>query len=154
MKRKAITLAIFGALILLAQQPTNQSQIGGSTVVNGVCGQAPWTFYAVNVSSETQVAAGSSGKIVNVCRLSFPPQANAVNISFTESATSGNACGTSPTALYGSGTTTTAFNIAANGGFIDPPNTFGQPLFATASGDALCIDTSAQISGGIWYVQQ
>lgn len=123
-------------------------------VSGGICNQVQQTFYAVNVSAETQIAAGSAGKVFYVCRLSFPPQANAVNVSFNESATSGNACATSPTALYGSGTSTTAFNIVANGGWIDPPNPSGQPLFQTAAGDAFCINPSAQITGGIWGVQQ
>src|ERR1700685_3337662 len=104
--------------------PTNAMMVGVSDGTNlrvpyiDPCGSAAWTYYPVNVSSNTQIIAGSSGKNVYVCEVLFPPQAGAVNVNIVESATSNNACATSPTGMLGGATAALGANIVANGGWV------------------------------------
>jgi hypothetical protein len=117
------------------------------------CGWSAWTYYVVNVSSNTQIVAGASSKKVYVCEILFPPQAGITNVNLVESATSGNACATSPTGMLGGATAALGANITANGGWV----VNGQPgralaVTATAA-DAMCIFASASVNGVIAYVQ-
>ena len=118
------------------------------------CMQTAWTRYVVNITSNTQMVAGSSSKKVYICDVFFPPQPNAVNMNIVESATSNNACATSPTGMIGgTGTTTTSSNIVVSGGMI---HAFGGQAFAVTAtaADAVCILASAQLIGVVSYVQQ
>lgn len=138
--------------------PTNALQIG---ITDGTstrvpfadpCGYKAWTYYPVNVSSNTQIVAGSGSTKVYVCKAAFPPQAAAVNFNIVESATSGNACATSPTGMLGGATAALGANVVINGGYILPAD--GRAWAVTATGgDAMCIFTSAAVSGVIAYVQ-
>ena len=158
MRRAAPTLTFLAALLILsigwnirAQAPfTLASDPCGTSSAGGA---ATWTYYVVNVSANTQIIAGSSGKNVYVCQAAFPPQANAVNVNIVESATSGNACATSPTGMLGGATAALGANITVNGGYILPST--GRAWAHTAtSGDAMCIFASASVNGVIAYVQQ
>lgn len=154
--RKSVILAAAATVLLLLLPVTAQIPVSVSPDpcgVNSSGGLATWTYYVVNVSSNTQIIAGSSGKNVYVCQAAFPPQAAAVNINLVESATSGNACATSPTGMLGGATAALGANIVINGGFILPST--GRAWAKTAtSGDAMCILVSASVNGVIAYVQQ
>lgn len=139
--------------------PANAVQIGAWDGTNtrvpfvDPCGYATLSKYVVNISANTQMIAGSSGKNVYICKAQFPPQAAAVNINFVESATSGNACATSPSGMMGGTTAATGANVAANGGWVLPRD--GSSWMTTGtSGDAVCIFVSAATVGTVWYVQQ
>ena len=138
--------------------PTNAVQIGGTDGTNtrveymDPCKFSAWTYYPINVSSNTQVVAGSSGKNVYVCKMFLPPVAAAANVNLVESATSNNACATSPTGMLGGATAALGAQVAINGGFVLPAD--GRAWAKTAtSGDAMCIFASAQVTGVLAYVQ-
>jgi hypothetical protein len=138
--------------------PANAVQVGGSDGTNtrveymDPCDFNAWTYYVVNVSSNTQIIAGSATKNVWICKEFIQPVAAAANVELVESATSGNACATSPTGMMGGATAATGGTIAANGGFVLPADKRAWAKTAT-SGDAVCIFVSAATTGVIAYVQ-
>lgn len=197
-RSRRIALLILTGCVLLAQQPVNNTQVGGtsvSTAAAGVqkvgivgnagatvdqapgsaiptnavqmgvtdgtntrvpymdpCGFSAWTYFVVNVSANTQIIAGSASKNVYVCEIMFPPQAATVNVNLVESATSGNACATSPTGMLGGATAALGANITPNGGYIAIGQTRAIAKTATTA-DAMCIFASAAVNGVIGYVQ-
>jgi hypothetical protein len=138
--------------------PTNALQMGMSDGTNtrvpflDPCGFQAWTYFPINVAANTQVVAGSSGKNVYVCKMFLAPVAAAANVNIVESATSGNACATSPTGMLGGATAALGAQLAVNGGFVLPADQRGWAKTAT-SGDAICIFASAQVTGVLAYVQ-
>lgn len=139
--------------------PANAVQIGGTDGTNtrvpylDPCAWNAWTYYVVNVSANTQIVAGSASKNVYICKEYIQPVAGAANVELVESATSGNACATSPTGMMGGATAATGATLATNGGFVLPADQRAWAKTAT-SGDAACIFTSAAVTGVIAYVQQ
>jgi hypothetical protein len=117
------------------------------------CNASVWKPYVVNVAVNTQIIAGAANTNVFVCGVTFPNQAVAVNVNIVESATSGNACATSPTGMLGGATAALGANIAINQGWTAGYNGHAVARTATA-GDAICIFASASAHGIIWYVQQ
>lgn len=138
---------------------TSTSPSGGVASVQVMAGGDPcasssaWVYYPINVSSNTQIVAGSSGKNVYVCKMFIQPVAAAANVELVESATSGNACATSPTGLMGGNTAATGGQVAINGGFVLPADQRAWAKTAT-TGDAMCIFVSAATTGVLAYVQQ
>lgn len=138
--------------------PANAIQVGATDGTDtrveymDPCKFNAWTYYVVTVSSNTQVVAGSSGKNVYICKEFIQPVAAAANVEVVESATSGNACATSPTGMMGGATAATGATIATNGGFVLPADGRAWAKTATA-GDAVCIFVSAAATGVIAYVQ-
>lgn len=138
--------------------PANAVQVGGTDGANtrvryfDPCAFSAWTYYPINLSANTQVVAGSSGKNVYVCKLFLAPAAAAANVNVVESATSGNACATSPAGMMGGATAALGAELTANGGFVLPADTRAWMKTAT-SGDAMCIFASAQVTGVLAYVQ-
>ena len=119
------------------------------------CSMATAKSYApISVTANTQLVAGSSSKKVYICSINLIAAA-ATNVAIVESATSGNACATSPTGIFGGSTAATGWNFAANGGIALGSGSGTVGVTATAA-DAVCILVSAanQVSGGIAYVQQ
>ena len=134
--------------LMVSIRPVNFNQFGTSDP----CQNAVQTPFALNVSSTTQIVAGTAGQNVYVCRVVLPPQAVATNFNLIESATSGNACATSPTGMLGGSTAALGANIVINGGWI-----YNGPLSLTrtaTAGDAVCAAVSASTNGVIWYVKQ
>ena len=90
--------------------PANAIQVGGTDGTNtrveymDPCKFNAWTYYVVNVSANTQIVAGSASKNVYICKEFLQPVAAAANVELVESATSGNACATSPTGMMGGNT--------------------------------------------------
>ncbi len=117
------------------------------------CGFSAWTYYPISVSANTQIVAGSSSKNVYVCHFFLAPVAAAANVNIVESATSNNACATSPTGMMGGATAALGAQLAANYGFV-LPEPAGRAVMKTATAaDAVCIFASAQVTGVLAYVQ-
>ena len=119
---------------------------GGLIVGVPVCD----TFARVNVSTAatTLIITGVSGRHVRICSLSLvTAAANIVTLIEGTGAT----CGTGTTGMAG-GTTTAGYSFAANGG-IAYGSGIGSINSTTATGDSVCIVTSAatQLSGAIGY---
>jgi len=138
--------------------PTNALQIGETDGTNtrvpflDPCGFSAWTYYPINVSANTQIVAGSSSKNVYLCEMFLAPAAAAANVNIEESATSNNACATSPTGMLGGATAALGAQLSTNGGFVLPPSNRAWAKTATAA-DAMCIFASAQVTGVLAYVQ-
>ena len=138
--------------------PANAIQVGGTDGTNtrvsymDPCAFNAWTYYVVNVSANTQIVAGSASKNVYICKEFLQPVAAAANVELVESATSGNACATSPTGMMGGNTAALGGNLAVNGGFVLPADGRAWAKTATTA-DAVCIFASAQVTGVIAYVQ-
>lgn len=139
--------------------PTNAVQIGVSDGTNtrvpysDPCGFSAWTYFVISVSANTQIVAGSASKNVYVCHFFLAPVAAAANVNIVESATSGNACATSPTGMMGGATAALGAQLAINYGFELPAPT-GRAIMKTATAaDAMCIFASAQVTGVLAYVQ-
>lgn len=126
--------------------------LSSSGVVVDGCGSTQWTWFPISVSSNTQVIAGAVAKNVYVCALFVAPVAAAANFNLEESATSGNACATSPTGMMGGATAALGAQLSINGGFVLTPSNRAWMKTATA-GDAMCIFASAQVTGVLAYVQ-
>lgn len=117
------------------------------------CETKTWNYYVVSVAVNTQIAAGVASNNVYVCQFFLDPVAAAANVNIVESATSGNACATSPTGMMGGNSAALGANLAINGGFV-LPFAAGRAWMKTAtSGDAMCIFTSAQVNGVLAWVQ-
>lgn len=139
--------------------PANAVQISGVDVSGNTrvhfmdpCEFSSWTYYVVNVSSNTQMIAGSSGKNVYICQVFIAPVAAAANVNIVESGTSGNACATTPIGMMGGNTAALGGQLAANGGWVMPFGTRAWTKTAS-SGDAVCLFASAQVTGVIGLVQ-
>jgi hypothetical protein len=102
----------------------------------------------VALNGSAQIIAGASSKKIYICGVHLISSA-AVSVKFVESATSGNACATSPADVTG------AASVAASGGFSLPVSTYAVP-FSNISAGALCINTSGASTVGGWlaYTQQ
>jgi len=148
-----------GAPTTYGTAPTGATVPGVNADVTNLPYQDPcttnaWIYYPINVSANTQIVPGSSGKNVYGCAVLMPGQPAAVNVNFVESSTSGNACATSPVGMMGGATAALGANMAANGGYVAmPPGNRALMKTATA-GDAVCIFTSGQATGVFAYVQQ
>lgn len=138
--------------------PANAVQMGGTDGTNtrveymDPCKFQAWTYYPINVSANTQIGAGTASKNYYICKLFIAPVAAAANVNIVESATSGNACATSPTGMMGGATAALGADNPINGGFVLPADSRAWMKTATAA-DALCIFTSAQVTGVLAYVQ-
>lgn len=138
--------------------PANALQIGLTDGTNtrvpyvDPCAFNAWTYTPINITGNTQIVAGSSGKNVYVCKMFIAPVAAAANVNIVESATSSNACATSPTGMLGGATAALGSQLSTNGGFVLPSDNRAWAKTATVA-DAVCIFTSAQITGVIATVQ-
>jgi hypothetical protein len=109
------------------------------------------SFVNVNVSTATTTAliTGVSGRHVRICGMSLVTAAanNVALISGT-----GATCGTGTTGMSGGTTAASGWNFAANGG-LTQGNGLGTVNQTNATGDSVCIITSAatQLSGRIAY---
>jgi hypothetical protein len=109
------------------------------------------SFVNVNVSTATTTAliTGVSGRHVRICGMSLVTAAanNVALISGT-----GATCGTGTTGMNGGTTAASGWNFAANGG-LTQGNGLGTVNQTNATGDSVCIITSAatQLSGRIAY---
>lgn len=103
----------------------------------------------VSTATTTLLVTGVSGRHVRICSLSLVTTAanNVALISGT-----GATCGTGTTGMTGGTTAATGYNFAANGG-ITQGNGLGTINQTNATGDSVCIVTSAatQLSGRIAY---
>lgn len=108
------------------------------------------TFFNVNIATATTTLAvtGVSGRHVRITGLSLVTLA-ANNVAFISG--TGATCGTGSAAIVGT-TSATGFNLAANGG-IAHGGGLGAIMRTVATGDSVCIITSAatQLSGVISY---
>lgn len=108
-------------------------------------------FKAVNVSTATTtlLVTGVSGRHVRITSLDISTAAanNVALISGT-----GATCGTGTTGMNGGTTAASGWNFAANGGIVKGVG-FGTVYRTTATGDSVCVITSAatQLSGNIGY---
>jgi hypothetical protein len=138
--------------------PANALQIGYTDGTNlrvpyaDPCLTKTWTYYVINVTVNTQIVAGVASNNVYVCQFFLAPVPAAANVNIVESATSGNACATSPTGMMGGATAALGANLGTNGGFVLAFANRAWMKTAT-SGDAMCIFTSAQVSGVLAWVQ-
>lgn len=120
---------------------------GGVRTAPSVCD----SFANVNVTTATTtlLVTGVSGRHVRICGLSLVTAAanNAALISGT-----GATCGTGTTGMNGGTTAASGYNFAANSG-ISQGSGFGEINRTNATGDSVCIVTSAatQLSGRISY---
>lgn len=139
--------------------PANVLQVGGTDgVLLRVYKMDPCAFglrgyFVVSVAANTQIVSGLANNNVYICQVFIAPVAAATNVNIVESATSGNACATSPTGMMGGATAALGANLATNGGFVLP---FAQGfawMRTAVQGDAVCIFTSAQVNGVIEWVQ-
>lgn len=139
--------------------PANALQVGYTDGTNlrvpygDPCLTKTWNYYVVNVTVNTQIAAGVASNNVYVCQFFLDPVPAAANVNIVESATSGNACATSPTGMMGGATAALGANLGTNGGFVLPFAAGRAWLKTATSGDAMCIFTSAQVSGVLAWVQ-
>jgi hypothetical protein len=103
----------------------------------------------INVTANTQLIAGVSGRKIRVCAIQLVAAA-ATNVAIVTG--TGSTCGTGTTALMGGTTAATGWNFAANGG-IAFGSGLGEVATAHNAADNLCILVSAanQISGSIKY---
>jgi hypothetical protein len=138
-----------------AAVPANAIQVGGTDGTNlqvpyyDPCQTTKWTYYPVNVSSNTQIAAAVSSTYYYVCEAIFPNQAGAVNVQLIEG--TGSVCASNTAGLMGGATAALGANILANSGFI-APNGNGRAIAATATANhELCIFASASVNGVIAY---
>lgn len=136
--------------------PANALQIGVTDGTNtrvpylDPCGFSASTYYVINVLTNTQIVAGSSGKNVYICKLFLAPVAAPANVNIVEG--SGSTCATSTAGMMGGSTTVLGAQLSANGGFVLPADQRAWMKTAT-SGDAVCVFTSAQVTGVVAYVQ-
>lgn len=141
-----------------AAVPANAIQVGATDGTDtrveyyDPCKFNAWTYFVVNLSSNTQIVAGSASKNVWICKMYIQPVAAAANVELVESATSGNACATTPTGMMGGNTAATGATLPINGGFVLPADGRAWAKTATAA-DAVCIFASAAVTGVIGYVQ-
>jgi hypothetical protein len=148
------TMALSGSVVfsgvMVSIRPPSLTQ----TAYQDACQLNQWQYYPISVSANTQVVAGLAGKNVYACGVFLSPVAAAANFNLVESATSGNACATSPTGMLGGATAALGAQAAINGGYVlESP--VGRAVAKTATaGDAMCIFASAQVTGVLYYVQQ
>jgi hypothetical protein len=115
------------------------------------CGSSVWTYYPINVSSNTQVVASLAGENVYLCEYYIQPVTAAANVNIVEG--TGTTCGTNTAGMLGGATAALGAVLTTNGGFVLPPA--GRAYTKTATvGDAMCIFTSAAVEGVLAYVQQ
>jgi len=141
-----------------AAVPPNAVLFGGTDGTNtrapymDPCAYNAWTYYYVNVAVNTQIAgAAGAAKNYYICQISILPVAGAANVNLVSSATAGNACATSTTALLTGGTTAASgASLPINGGFVWPAS--GRAWASTqATNHAFCIFASAAVTGVIAY---
>lgn len=126
--------------------------VGGAT--GGFMGGVPIcdTQAVVNISTitTTLIVTGVSGRHVRVCGFSLVT-ALANNVAFLSG--TGATCGVGTAGMSGGTTAASGYNLAANGG-IAHGGGVGTVLKTVATGDSVCIITSAttQLSGQLSYV--
>jgi len=136
--------------------PANAVQVAGTDGTNSrvqyldPCAFQSWSYYPINVSANTQIAAGSTGKNVYLCQMFLAPVTAAANVNLVEG--TGTTCGTGTAGMLGGATAALGAQLSANGGFVLPFQSRAWAKTAT-SGDALCIFASAQVTGVLAYVQ-
>jgi len=139
--------------------PANAIQVGvsdGSLLqVQHVdpCSFAFLNYTPISVAANTQIATGVANNNVYICQFFLDPVAAAANVNIVESATSNNACATSPTGMMGGATAALGANLATNGGFVLPFANGRAWMHTAVPGDAVCILTSAQVNGVIVWAQ-
>lgn len=119
---------------------------GGFVIGLPVCD----TFFNINIATATTTLAvtGVSGRHVRICHIDMVGTA-ADNVGIISG--TGATCGTGSAAIVGT-TAATGYNLAANGG-ITSGSGIGTIMRTVATGDSVCIITSAttQLSGVIAY---
>lgn len=135
--------------VLVAVKPTSISLVGN---VQDPCQQGPGTSGNINLTSNTRLVVGASGKQTYLCGLNIVT-ATAQNIALVEG--TGSTCATNTTGMAGGATAATGWNFAANGGLVNGGGGFWVYKTATA-GDDVClfISGSGQTSGSYRQVQQ
>ena len=133
---------------------TNQTQVGGSTIVPSICQVNTRTYTPISITSiaSTKVIVGASGKKTYICGILLTT-AVANNIALVEG--TGTNCGSSTTGVSGGSTSANGYNLPANGGLSIP--FAGWPQMQTATNtDDFCIITSSAgpVAGGVTWVQQ
>lgn len=137
-----------------AAPPANGVFMGGiaSGATGGFLSGVPIcdTFYNINIVTATTTLAvtGVSGRHVRICAMDLVA-AGADNVGIISG--TGATCGTGSAAIVGT-SAATGYNFAANGG-IAKGNGIGTVMRTVATGDSVCIITSAavQLSGVISY---
>lgn len=138
-----------------AAPPANRLATGGLT--SGATGGlmvSPThcdSFANVNIvtATTTLIVTGVSGRHVRICGISLVT-AGANNVALISG--TGATCGTGTTGMTGGTTAATGYNFAANGG-ISQGTGIGEINRTNATGDSVCIITSAavQLSGRLSY---
>lgn len=137
-----------------AAPPANAILMGGlaSGATGGFVTAIPVcdSFANINISTATTtlLVTGVSGRHVRICHIDMIPLA-ADNVGIISG--TGATCGTGSAAIVGT-TSATGYNMAANGG-IAAGSGLGQVMRTVATGDSVCLITSAatQLSGVIAY---
>lgn len=127
--------------------------VGGNLVgrIGDPCEVNVPAYKPVNITANTQVVTGISGKQTYICGWVTLPTAAAVNVAIVEG--TGTVCATNTVGIIGGSTTATGANLATNGGFVLPVT--GKAYGATATlADNVCIFAAAQTSGVLITVQQ
>jgi len=144
------------ALLVFAQQPINQSQLGGAAVYADPCLTNTPTWGTFSLTGNTKIITGTSAKKVYFCSWNDQNGGTAQNYAVVEG--TGSTCGTSTAAFPGlSGGTTAAggWNVAANGGRVIAEGGHAFAQEATNADDVcIFISGSTQLSGGFSYVVQ
>jgi hypothetical protein len=139
--------------------PANALQIGYTDGTNlrvpfaDPCTFRPHNYFVISVTVNTQIVAGVAANNVYICQFFLAPAPGGVDVNIVESTTSGNACATSPVGMMGGPSAALGANLSTNGGFV-LPFAGGRSWMKTATaGDAVCIFTTAQVSGVLTWVQ-
>lgn len=117
------------------------------------CSSLTRTPVVLNLTANTQLIAGTSGKQTYVCFIQFGLGSTADNIAMVEG--TGTICGTTTVGMAGGNTSATGWNLQGYGSV-----TAGEGLawaFKTATtGDSVCflVSSASQVSGVVQYVQQ
>jgi len=138
-----------------AAPPARADYIGGLAsgatggLLSGVAVCDQYANVNVNTATTTLIVTGVAGRHVRICSLSLVT-ALANNVALLSG--TGATCGTGTTGMSGGTTAATGWNFAANGG-ITQGNGIGVINQTNATGDSVCIATSAaaQLSGRIAF---
>jgi hypothetical protein len=133
-------------------EPFNQAQIGGISVVGGACQTEQPLYVAISQTAGSQLITGTSSERIYICSLQIVT-ATAQNIALVDG--TGTTCGTGPTGLLGGSTAATGWNFAVNGGIVLPNDPYGWAKTSTDA-DNVCLlqSGSGQVSGSISYVSR
>lgn len=141
----AIALGTLLGLWLVSQPASSQQRAQGELQSRCITENPSRANLDTATSGNVEIVALVAGERVYVCGYAFESDTATTQVQFVYG--TGTACGTGETDLTG------AFDLAASTPLAMPNG--GATQFATAAGNALCIELSAatQIRGYITYVQ-